>query len=191
MTRLSIGLLGPLQISLDGQPVIAFKTQKVQALLAFLAVESAHPHRRDALTGLLWPEQPEEAARDNLRVSLYRLRQALDDPTHSFLGIKRDSVQFNARSGHWLDVAAFQALLAECRAHNHAQEDSCEECGARLAQATALYRGDFLAGVSLPDSAAFEEWVLIQRESLRRQALDALETLAAYHELRGEYDALC
>src|SRR5262245_1399776 len=135
MTSLSIALLGPPQISLDGQPVTAFKTQKVQALLAFLVVEAAHPHRRDELTGLLWPELAEEAARDNLRVSLYRLRQALDDQAHSFLDIRRDSVQFNTGSDHWLDVAVFRALLAECRAHNHAQEDTCEECGARLAQA--------------------------------------------------------
>ena len=83
MTHLSIALLGLAQISLDGQPVTAFQTQKVQALLAFLAIESSHPHRRDELTGLLWPEQPEDAARDNLRVSLYRLRQALGDQAHS------------------------------------------------------------------------------------------------------------
>src|SRR5438105_4680399 len=157
MTRLSIALLGPPQISLGGEPVATFKTQKVQALLAFLAVEAAHPHRRDKLTGLLWPEQPEDAARDNLRVSLYRLRQALDDQAHSFFDIKRDSIQFNAGSDHWLDVAAFTALIINCRAHDHTQLETCEECSARLAQAVALYRGEFLAGVSLSDSAAFEE----------------------------------
>jgi DNA-binding SARP family transcriptional activator len=124
-------------------------------------------------------------------VSLYRLRQALDDPTHSFLDIKRDSVQFNARSGHWLDVAAFSALIAECSAHNHTEESTCEECGARLARAAALYRGDFLAGLALSNNAAFEEWVLIQREGLRLQALGALTALAAYHEQRGDYAALC
>ena len=37
-------------------------------------------------------------------------------------------------------------------------------------QAVELYRGDFLAGMSLYDSETFEEWVLMQRETLRQQA---------------------
>ena len=62
---------------------------------------------------------------------------------------------------------------------------------ARLAQAVELYRGDFLAGFALPDSAAFEEWALIRREQLHQQALDALDTLATAHERRGDAAALC
>jgi DNA-binding SARP family transcriptional activator len=77
--RLSLALLGHPTITLDREPVPALKRQKVQALLAFLAVESSRPHRREELTGLLWPEQPEAVARDNLRVTLYRLRRALSE----------------------------------------------------------------------------------------------------------------
>ena len=51
----------------------------------------------------------------------------------------------------------------------------------------ALYGGEFLAGFSL-DSALFEEWMVVQREEIHRQAVDALHGLAAYHELRGEYE---
>src|SRR5712692_3503941 len=110
MSRLSIALMGPPAITLDGEP-ITFKTQKVQALLAFLAVEAQQPHRREELTGLLWPEQPEEAARLNLRVSLHRLREALpQNDVTPFLQITRETVRFNTASDHWLDVAAFYAL---------------------------------------------------------------------------------
>ena len=55
------------QVTLDGAPVTGFESDKVRALLAYLAVESDRPHRRETLAGLLWPEQPENAARLSLR----------------------------------------------------------------------------------------------------------------------------
>ncbi|MBU1877557.1 MAG: tetratricopeptide repeat protein [Chloroflexi bacterium] len=58
----------------------------------------------------------------------------------------------------------------------------------RLQQAVALYRGSFLEGFSVRDSAAFEEWALFKREQFGRQVLNALRRLAAYHEGRGEYE---
>ena len=56
MAELSLALLGPLQVTLDGAPITAFESDKVRALLTYLAVEADRPHRRDALAGLLWPE---------------------------------------------------------------------------------------------------------------------------------------
>ena len=51
----------------------------------------------------------------------------------------------------------------------------------------ALYRGDFLAGFFLDDSPAFEEWLLLKREWLRREMLQALAALAVAHERQGTY----
>ena len=45
MARLSIHLLGPFRVILDGQPVAGFESDKVRALLAYLAVESGQRHR--------------------------------------------------------------------------------------------------------------------------------------------------
>jgi DNA-binding SARP family transcriptional activator len=41
MTRLSICLLGGFQVDLDGVPEVDFKSNKVRALLSFLANESS------------------------------------------------------------------------------------------------------------------------------------------------------
>jgi DNA-binding SARP family transcriptional activator len=172
--------------------VATFRTLKMQLLLVFLAVEAAYPHRREELTGLLWSEQPEETARANLRLSLHRLRKTLqEDDLALFFQTTRDTVQFNTLSDHWLDVMVFNELIAECQTHDHEQLGSCEACSARLTQAVDLYRGDFLAGISLYDSETFEAWVLMQRETLRQQAFSTLETLIAFHDQRADYPALC
>jgi hypothetical protein len=47
IAHLSLSLLEPLQLTLDGQPVTGFKSNKVRALLAHLAVE-AHGQHRDS-----------------------------------------------------------------------------------------------------------------------------------------------
>jgi two-component SAPR family response regulator len=60
---LSISCLGPCQVTINGIPITEFRSSKALALLVFLAVESGRPHRREWLTGLLWPEFDEHAAR--------------------------------------------------------------------------------------------------------------------------------
>jgi predicted ATPase/DNA-binding SARP family transcriptional activator len=187
MARLSLSVLGLLQITLDGQPVSGFVYNKARALLAYLAVEADRPHHRDALVGLLWPELPDRAARTNLRQALANLREAIGDATATppFLLITRDTIQLNPASDYDLDVATFTALLTTCETHAHRRPERCRSCAARMEQAIALYRADFLAGFAMGDSAPFEEWQLLHRERLHQRALDALMCLADYHERCG------
>jgi predicted ATPase/DNA-binding SARP family transcriptional activator len=182
MAPLSIRLLGPPQVTLDGEPITGFESDKVRALLAYLATETGSPHRRERLAGLLWPERPESAARANLRVALSDLRQAIGDrhANPPFLSITRGMLQFNLESEAWIDVSAFATLLEP--------QPTARRTVQHLEKAVALYRGDFLEGFSLPDSAAFEEWALLTRERLARQAQGALRRLAQAHETRGAYE---
>ena len=113
MAHLSLSLLGSFRLTVDGQPGKGFKSNKVRALLAYLAVEANRPHRREVLAGLLWPDWPDRDALANLRSALFDLRKAIGDRTASgdreasppFLLITRDTLQFNAASDHQLDVA--------------------------------------------------------------------------------------
>ena len=188
MAKLTISLLGPFQVTLNGEPVTGFTTDKARALLAYLTVEAARPHRRDALAGLLWPDQPQRKARQNLRQALSHLRQALGDRDRAtpFLLVSRETVQFDAASDHWLDVAAFTDLVETCRAHRHRRLETCLPCMRRAERMTALYRGDFLEQFFLSDSNVFEEWALLEREWLHRQAMEVFSHLAGYYERRGE-----
>jgi len=189
MTHLSLALLGPIQVTLAGQPITPFKYDKVGALLVYLAVEAARAHEREALMGLFWPDLPEEAARNNLRQALVKLRDAIGDRAADppFLLTSRAMLQFDRASDHQLDVAVFTALLDACDHHPHRHPESCKTCAQQLQQAVALYQGPFLAEFFLPDSAAFEEWALVKREGLHRRMVDALGRLVRYHERCSHY----
>src|SRR4051794_20182935 len=102
MGRLSLSLLGPLRITLDGRPASGFVYNKARALLVYLAVEADRSHQRDTLVGLLWPELPDTAARTNLRQSLANLREVIGDAnaTPLFLLITRDTIQLNPASDY-------------------------------------------------------------------------------------------
>ncbi len=182
MPRLSLSLLGSLQVTLDGQPVTGFKSDKVRALLAYLAVETERPHRRESLSALLWPDILDRSARVNLRSALANLRRVIGDhdAVPPFLLISRESIQFNAAGEYWLDVQHLDNLLRSGAGEAERERE-------RLEEAVSLYSGAFLDGFSLDDSTVFEDWSLYARERISRQISSALHRLAAIHEERAEY----
>jgi predicted ATPase/DNA-binding SARP family transcriptional activator/Tfp pilus assembly protein PilF len=188
MAHLSISLLGSFQVTLDGQPVTSFGTDKARALLAYLAVEAHRPHRRDVLAGLLWATSPQPRARQSLRQALSSLRRALGDAGRPvpFLLASRETIQLNPRADVWLDAAECTVLFAASRVHPHRRIDRCLPCMRRMEEIARLYRGKFLGGFFLADSTAFEEWASLQREHLQRQVMEALSHLGGYYERRGD-----
>ena len=181
MSRLVISLFGPLRVTLDGDPVTDFESDKVRALLAYLAVETEVPHRREKLAGLLWPDHPEPSARANLRHVLASLRKALGDASPPFLHISRQTIQFNPASDAWVDVSAFTGLLQTKPPGN-------QQPLHQLEKAVELVHGAFLEGFSLPGCPAFEEWTLVEGERLQRLTMEALERLIDRHEKQGDLE---
>ena len=177
-----------MQVVLGEVTVADFEADSARALLAYLMIQREVPSPRELLAGLLWPESPEPEARRNLRSALYRLRLSIGDHKAKppFLKISRDALQQNAESDYWLDVEVFTQLVAFTYTHTHAAIEGCPTCIARLTEAMALYRGDFMLGFSY-DSVDFEDWLEVEREALRLQAMEALEHLASHHEQIGNY----
>ncbi len=183
MTRLTIRVLGPFQVLLDGKPATGFISDKARALLAYLAVEGDRPHRRDSLAGLLWSDFRQDLARSSLRTALANLRQVIGDRDSKapFLHVTRQTVQVCADHDAVVDVSDLIGILEP--ALLHAADDETEYL---LEDAVALYRGEFLAGFSLSDSTLFEDWALLQREQIRRQVLVALHRLSTICERDGD-----
>jgi len=191
MAHLSLGVLGSLKVFLDDTPVMMLESDKVCALLVYLAAEAGRPHRREFLVGLLWPDCPEQVAHHNLRQALFNLRRAIGDHTARppYLLISRDAIQFNQASDFTLDLAQFNTIFHTCEEESRRGVEDPAIRAARLEEIVKLYRGEFLQHFFLKDSAEFEDWALVQRESLRQQVLDAHSELASYYEPHRDFRA--
>lgn len=201
MPRLSLFFLGPPRIERDGATV-KVDTRKATALLAYLSL-TGESHRRDELAALLWPELERRRGLAALRRTLSTLNRSIG---REWLKADRQTIGLKGAyqayaSGHslphgkgepnslWMDVAEFGRLLATCRTHGHAEAETCAFCLPLLADASSLYRDDFLAGFGLQDSPAFDEWQTQQAERLRRRLMGALERLVSGHKRQGEFEA--
>ncbi len=186
--KLTLNFFGTFNAALDNELLTHFEADTARALLVYLALNPETPFRRETLAALLWPEQDETSALHALRQALNRLRTTLrereaDTP---FLNVTRHTIQLNPQSTVWSDVSAFNVLLHRTQTHPHRRRAVCWSCLQQLEKAAALYQGDLLAGFHL-DSLPFEEWLLMQREQLHVQVLEALYELTDAYLRRGAY----
>src|SRR5438477_10506777 len=80
MAGVQCRLLGPLAVSVDGEP-IELSGQKPRALLAALLLEANQVISRDRLIDALWGEEPPDTARNTVQVYVSQLRKLLPDGT--------------------------------------------------------------------------------------------------------------
>ena len=97
----------------------------------------------------------------------------------SSLTPKRDNpLGFDTLALEWLEIKKASGIREKTYL---ALEDHIEK-------AIALYRGGFLEGFSVSDSAPFEDWARLERERLGRQAAEVLGKLAGHWEERGDLE---
>ena len=191
MKQLSLWLFGPF-VAETAAHSLRLPTDKTRALLAYLALTPNTPLRREALAGLLWPDQPDALARQNLRKTAGRLRHTLDEHNpglaERLLELTKQTMSLDAAHCD-ADVLQFRAHLETARRHPHASLGQCANCLTGLEAAVELYRrGELLAGLSLPDAAPFEEWLRLEREHLYQQQLGTLDQLATAYEQQGAFE---
>lgn len=173
MNHLAFSFFGTFQARLGDAPLSSFRSAKAQGLLIYLVLTAPYAHGRDLLSTLFWPEEPEQAAKQNLRQALYLLRKVLGDDRagqQPFLCITRTAVYFNSASDYRLDVAGFLAALEQ----------------GELETAVALYHGDLLPGFSC-DSLPVEEWLRQERERLHGHVIEALAKLTTNRLTHGDF----
>lgn len=154
--------------------------RKARALLAYLAV-TQKTHSRETIVALFWPNTDPQLGRADLSRILSNLRSVLGADT---ILADREQIALNDQAALRVDVVFFRQQLATYRetAAGALDEAACHY----LAAATACYQADFLAGFTLPDCPAFDEWQLLQTEALRRDLSWALEKLVDATEARRD-----
>ncbi|MEM7334317.1 MAG: BTAD domain-containing putative transcriptional regulator [Chloroflexota bacterium] len=190
---LKLSLLGTFQATIEAKPLKRFRSDKVRALLAFLAVEYDRPHRRERLAALFWSDVPDSVARKNLRASLYRLRNAIESksdlPLNELLDINNQTIQATVDSSaiFEVDVYQMQKLFHEVAEHHHADLGACDSCVTQLETAVSLYKGELLPGFQLDNAELFEEWLILKREQIHQQIIRAIESLLEIFQHRKAY----
>jgi len=179
--RLSLQLLGPPRIVLDGSE-IRFSRRKVLALAAYLA-QSGQSHSRDELTFLLYPKQARSQAQSNFRAILSYLHKVLDS---KWLVVDRSRVTLATTQHVWIDTHEFLRLLQDAQHPDAGANVQHEE--QLLCDAARLYRGTFLEGFYLKDSPRFEDWLLFQQEDFQERYAFIQRRLLAIHISRGEFE---
>ncbi|MBZ0317291.1 MAG: hypothetical protein K8L91_12785 [Anaerolineae bacterium] len=169
--HLEIRALGGLNIQTNGQ-LVAGLTGKAAALLVYLAGTERKFYPREELAEKWFEWRTQAQALADLRVILHSLRKTVGE----FIEITNETVGLQAYGDIWLDTTEFERHLA---AGNRIGD---------LEAALELYRGDFLAGFSV-DSTEFETWATLEREHMRRRAINALDALVVCHLDAGNYPA--
>ncbi|MEM7130267.1 MAG: BTAD domain-containing putative transcriptional regulator [Chloroflexota bacterium] len=192
MPTLKLFLLGPPRLEVDDRP-IDIPRRKSVALLSYLAVNSEKKQWRDGLATLLWPTFDQSRARASLRSALWMLNKS---PISKWLQADQETVGLSfeptspTQLNHtWLDVAHFRRLLAAAQSHNHPSSRVCLQCLNSLTEAVSLYRDNFMAGFTLPDSPNFDEWQFFQTETLQQELALALERLILLYSAQGNLKA--
>ncbi|MES2176401.1 MAG: BTAD domain-containing putative transcriptional regulator [Gemmatimonadota bacterium] len=134
------------------------------AILAILADAWPAPVTRDAIIGLVWPEQDEAGARRLLSQSLYELRKALGEFTRS--------------SGRDIGIDA-SALAVDLIDFRRAMEQRDFE------RAAQLYRAPLLDGFHLKGAGEFDRWLSSVRHATERDLRRALACLMDRDEADG------
>jgi DNA-binding SARP family transcriptional activator len=177
---LKIELLGTPSLTLDDTPLPVTR-RKSRALLYYLAAHmggtgSRAGLSRDHLLAFFWPDLERSQGQQTLRTTLHGLRKALGGA----LVIEEDTLSLSPET--WVDVREFAGLTQEQKGRGRT--------GASAEQLTAaleLYRGEFLAGFSLPEPASFDDWAATEREHYRRLVVRGLTTLSQLQEAAGDY----
>lgn len=148
-------VLGPVAVSVDGAPAPPeLLWRKHLAVLIYLARAPRRTHTRDHLSGLLWADKPEAAARHSLNEALRVLRRVAGDAA---VETRVDQVTLAPETVR-LDADHFTELAS----------------AGDLEGAAALISGLFLEGFVVPGASAFEDWVAAERQRWTTRCVDVL-----------------
>ena len=149
-----VRMLGRLTIWRRGAPLTLPASRKVRALFAYLAL-APRPMTRGHLCELLWdvPNDP----RGELRWSLSKVRSLVDERGRRRVQTRADTV--------WLDLSD---CLVDAIEVARATGEGIETLPAGRQRAlAALFSGDFLEGLAIGRSSAFDGWLTAQRRRFR------------------------
>lgn len=180
---------GTPQITYRGAPLNGFISNKVRALLIYLAV-TGRPHSRDHLAHLLWSDTP-MSMKVNLRKALSNLRHLIGD----ILVEHGKGYVSLEHSRCWVDVVVFEQFIQNEKKQSYPLTTDSPINRAHLSdsmidshEAIQLYHENFLQGFDLSLSDEFESWALSERNRLKSRFIQLLYQLVIDQENKGNWE---
>ena len=167
---LSLKLFGGFRIQNSSVEDLELRIRKTRALLAYLATHAGDPQPRERLMALLWSDRSTKQARQSLNTALMSIRKLADGEKTSLIDSDRERITLLTDAVD-VDVVRFRLLRAR-----------------EPAEASALYEGAFLDGISVADQA-FEEWLIATRYQFHTEVCDALRRAADVAVTEGDLTA--
>lgn len=163
-------LLGGFRATDASGGAFALPTEKAEALIAYLALNTSTAHYREKLATLLWGASPDSHARASLRQALSRARKAWPANEPLFLETESKKLALDP-AAVVVDVATFERYAMEATP-------------AALEAAADQYRGDLLDGVRIEEED-FEDWLRQERTRLHELATGVLRRLLDHYAGTG------
>jgi DNA-binding SARP family transcriptional activator len=182
-TEVNVAVLGPLEVTVQGERVTGWGAQKSRTLFEYLVLHAGRPIRRDLLIELLWPSHTSRSARNNLNVCLYGLRQTLRQtrPAGQYVLYRDGCYLLNPQITWRIDRDEFLSLTH--RAQVEARAVHVEPAIELYERAVAMYRGELF------EDEANIDWIDAERRSLQEHLLQALDELTGLQLHRGNVEA--
>ena len=137
-------LLGPFEVSYQGQALAPWPSQRAASLLKLLLLHHRRPVRREVLMDTFWPGSSPKSARNNLNVTVYQLRQQLraHDPGRTHIVYNAGSYCINPELRCRIDIDDYTRSVAR----GHQAADSGDGLAAMkwYLEARRLYAGPLL-----------------------------------------------
>jgi DNA-binding SARP family transcriptional activator len=158
--------LGPVEVMVNAAAAMPeLLWRKHLALLVYLARSAPRPRTREHLSGLLWPDKPEEAARHSLVEATRVLRRHLGEAA--------------------VQTVAGQVRLSPGAVHLDLDEFADAMRRGDWEAAARLVSGEFMEGFTVPGASRFEDWLAAERTHWRARSVEALLQRADQLERAG------
>ncbi len=175
LEKLEVFSLGTLDIKLNNRSINEYMSGKAFGLLCYLAMNSDKVLNREKLVELFWGNSDSEAAKYNLRYTLWTLRRI-------FKNEKAQDIIINVKNGCKIseaykiitDVSLLDNLLTNI------EKDEKYYRNITLEKIHSIYKGEFLEGFYLKNCPEFNDWVFYEREACQRKYISLLSGFSIY-----------
>jgi len=166
---LAVYCLGPFRVYQDDKLIAGWPSRKGKCVFKYMVVNRGRPIPKDVLMDLFWRDADPEAARNNLNVAIYGLRQAFRAmrPDFSHILFQDDHYLLNPAMAVWADVEEFVQRYEAGQSLE--RRGKLAEAMREYGVAEGLYQGDFLK------EDLYEDWPMLRREGLKDSYLVILD----------------